>query len=1001
MRELMQQVWVSCLSAGLVLVTAMGAKGETGADGVPYRTNAELRALSVFAEAEDFTLPQGWSVAGGHGIDMYSPAVSGGKTVHNACEGTAALEVTIPKEGVYFLWMWVTKWVHDRNLELRVEQDGKVVAASTFNRPQDKFANWSYNMQCGEATAALKAGPARLVIYGPKFGGYVGSPVDCVLLTQAALKTPDWHDFSPQCFVRFTILTPEAPAVTAAISSSWHHTPWWSSAPALGDEAGKPVPPGTPSAWTDISKALDTGQSQATIWFAFKGAAPMPPVWRLRLEIATRPALGAILKTLEEEWDGDAAGYVMPGNVGKYPDQVESVATITDRHLALVQGLTLPGGHRDLRPKQLSIEGDAYSRSPRLFAKESIVLARMGINSVKLYGKAYQDAAAAGSMDLSKAATQHFIHDIGLTACSFDPALRARLEKTLTDWVENMKKTDPVQFQKVRYVILADEPGTPNGLTHRANCSFCQEAFRKWLEARGETPQHFEAESWDQIKPVMTDPKASVERRRLGWLSSVFAQETTPFPFKNATEVLQRAFGRPIGTRVNFSDECMSGYSTTMSDGNNLNWFEFGRMAATTIPWTEDFISWNPHITPFLVDVLRSTSTTRDLPLGMYIIWGFGPPKDPNSAALRTMTAVARGVKTINHYWYGPYYASTECAFSEDERYVKSVAYVNRVLGLADDLLGKAVAPTRSVAILWSQATEQWKPDDAFTVERRMLHHALSMQQIPADFICEKDLPTRLKEYKVLYLPANNLPRDCAEAVAAWVKAGGTVVVCGGGPERDEINEPFNALWPTLGLAGVERRKDALNYRGETLGLAHLKGTTEVTRLTGQPPIAVSGYKAVITPTSSATVLGTYKEGGAAIVENRVGKGRALTFGFNPGISLLIAMDAASCPSFWNVFPENELRIIAAPVFESGVLPPVTTRAGVDAARLDAPLGSVVTLANFTLAPIAKLSVQVRGVPKARRVVSSVRGPVAFKRTKAGIAVELPLDTVDVVKLYR
>ena len=42
-----------------------------------------------------------------------------------------------------------------------------------------------------------------------------------------------------------------------------------------------------------------------------------------------------------------------------------------------------------------------------------------------------------------------------------------------------------------------------------------------------------------------------------------------------------------------------------------------------------------------------------------------------------------------------------------------------------------------------------------------------------------------------------------------------------------------------------------------------------------------------------------------------------------------------------------------------------------------------------------------RGMPKVSKVISVVHGPVPFKSTKDGIAIELPLDTVDVIKLYK
>lgn len=964
-------------------------------------TNAELRSVSVFAQAEDFTLPEGWFVRRGHGIDMYVPQVSGGYTVHTSPEGTATLDVTIPRDGTYVMWVWFTKWAFDRNLELRVEQGGKIAGASTFARPDDHFANWSYNAQKGEKTVELKAGPAQLILYGPNFPNTgVGVAVDCVLLTQdQTYEKPDWKDFGPQYFARFTMLTPEAPAVTAGVSANWHHDPWFAAAPDIAGIDGKPAPPNTPSAWGEISSAMDTADNIETLHFNFHGAAPLPTNWRARIDFATRPDAGAIIHSVEEEWDGSTASYVTPGDLARYLKQSPMLSTMeaTRRHLAAVSELKLPGGEGDFRAKIFNLEGDAYSRSPALNNLEAQTLAKMGINAVKLYGKSYQDAAAAAGMDFSKAGTQLFIHDIGLNACSFDPALKAKLEKYLTDQIKAMKKNDPAQFENVRYVVLADEPGTPNGLGHIGKCQYCRAAFLDWLKARDLSPEKLGIADWENTTDFTAKASDPIEKRRLGWYAAQFAQEISPLPFKYATDCLQKAFGRPIGTRVNFSDECMNGFGNTMSNGNGLNWFEFGRLGATTIPWTEDFLFQNPHLTPFLVDVLHSTEATKNIPLGAYIIWGYGPPTDPHSAELRAMSAAGRGAKSLNYYWYGPHYASTECAFSEDTRYVQSVAYVNRVLGLSDAVLGPAMPPARQTAILWSQATEQWPSDNICTIERRMLHYALSMQQIPVDFLCEKDLATRLKDYKVLYLPATNLPAEAAPVLRAWVEAGGTLAVCGGGPARDEFNEPSDALRAIQGLTGVTERRDAPYYRAEGALAAGAEAL-----FAGPPaPLSVGGLHSALLPAPGVKVSATYRDGEAAVVERSLGKGRVITYGYMPGMSLLtqISAEAINSRLFWKPVAGEYYRMIAEPVLKSGLKTPVTTRLGVDAARLDGPAGFAVTLANYTGEPIDELTVLVRGVAEVKEVVSAVQGPIEFTRTEDGITVTLPLGTVDVVEL--
>lgn len=986
-------------SSCLVFCLLIGAFARVRAQGAT--PNEVLRSQSIFAEAENFTLPTGWAAVNGHGIDMYSPPVSNNRTINNPVEGSATLNVTVPKDGQYTMFVWFTKWVHDRSFELRVEQNGKIAASSDFNRPQDKFKNWSYNFQKGEVVADLKAGPAKLILYAPPFKGFVGSPIDCVLLTSASdyLK-PDWHDFSPQTFVRFTVLSPQAPAVTAASYTRLHHDPWSKTGPVLAGKDGQPVPPGQPSAWTDMSKVLDSGVADASAYFIFKSATPLPPLWKLRFEIASEPNEKSIIKTFEEEPDGNGVTYILPGDLTRYPNLIDSAKEITQRHVAFANSIDLPGGKGDFRPKYLTIEGQANVWSPRLNADENEVLAKLGINAVS-YDNLKKINGYDVTMDLSKSWVQFFIHDNGMTACSFDPVLQAKLEKYLTDWVAGIKKNDPEEFRALRLVKLADEPGTPNGLTHIIKHELDWEPFRTWLKARGCTPQGFGFTSWEQVKPIAPDAKATEQLRRLGWLSSLFAQETAPLPYKRATEILQKAFGRPIETRVNFTDAHLNGFASTMSNGNNFNWFEFGRMQATTMPWTEDWMYQNPQLTSFLADLLRSTKATPSTPLGMYIIWGYIPPLSPHSAELRTMTAVARGIKTIDHYLYGPHYTATECAFSDDENYVKSVAYVDRVLGLSDDVLGRALPPPAQVAVLWSQSTEIWKIDDAFTTERRVLNYALSMQQVPMDFIDENGLLDHLDQYRVLFLPANNMPAKCVSAIEAWVKAGGTLIVCGGGPDHDDINNPSQALLPTMGLQSVEMRKDVITYRGDT-ALIGKKPTTSVTLTGTSTVIPVAGYKAVLTPLADTKVLGTYTDGGVAIVEHRGGLGKVLTFGFNPGMSVLLAMDPAKLEKteFWNVFPTDEMKLISDPIFAAGVQRPVSTQIGIDAARLDGPDGTAVTLANYTLLPIQKLRVMVR-CGSVGKVVSAVRGNLKFEYTQGGIILELPLDSVDVIKIYK
>ncbi len=822
-------------------------------------------------------------------------------------------------------------------------------------------------------------------------------------------------------FMRFTLLNADAPPVRGQLRSSWYHRPWnGTSGPDILGVDGAPVPPETPSAWGNVFTVFNqANKGNATIRLSFKGAAPLPARWRARVDFATRPDPAAIVKSHTSEWDGDTLAYVMPYDVARFPDDppIESVQEITARHLAFAESLDLPGGKGDFRPKNFRLEGQARGWSHDQTAGQMRVLAALGFNAPQIQTyldvrtdrgagelrEHYQAAIAAG-INPSNGWYQQYME----VRCSYDPAEIERIQTLYRSRIEAIKTRVPNFYRDVHAVKIADEPRMLNDLRHIPGCEHCQAAFRLWLREQGVTPQQVGFETWEDVRASLPVHDGPVEARRLTWYTHLFAIETGPLPFKYATEAIQEAFGRPVQTSINPSMGAVAG-ARMASDGNGWSFPALGRTGATTIPWTEDWPLGNPHLTPFLVDLLRASAATRNIPLGMYIIWGWVPSAEPHFAELKTMSAVARGTKYLNYYFYGPRFAGGANTWSEDPVYCRGVAYVNRVLGLSDAVLGPAMPPDRKVAILWSVASDQWlnplsfethrisSLDATFAIERRMLHHAFTMQQIPVDYLDDVDLPTRLQDYQVLYMPASHLPRPCVPAIRDWVMAGGALVVGNGGPAFDETKEPLDFL-SLLGLTQIERRRDAIAYASEP---RVRNQPTDTVTLNGAT-IGVAGCKDVLTPGPDAKVLGTYAGGGAAVVEYSLGQGRVTTFGFNPGISLLMKMDPvelAKLPVFWNVFPEAELAMIAGPAIRAGALPPVSTQVGVDAARLDGPEGIAVTLANYTLSPIADLSLLVRGIRTAGAVTSAVRGSLTHRFTAEGLVVNLPLDVVDVVMI--
>lgn len=831
----------------------------------------------------------------------------------------------------------------------------------------------------------------------------------------------------PPFFLRVTMLTPGTPATKGQVLSSWYSSPYAGAKPlAMVSGDGGFVANGETPPWVEISGLFNhknKGPAAIRVQFSCQGGAPLPASWRARVEFATAPDAGAVVRVDEEDWDGDNLIYVVPYEAASQgaAAQIPSIHEAAAKRLVWAQGLDLPGGKGDFSARYFHIQAQAGGRSKRQIEDEMRVCRQLGFNSPFLWsyldirtprageeiGYAKKAAVAAG-LDLSKS----FFPFYGVQwKCAFDPEAKAAMVKKFEEEFENLRRIDPEIFARLHEIVLNDEPAMKDDLRHMPECPHCQAAFRDWLRSKGVTPEMVGFQNWQEVKPIMPAHTGSLEVRRLSWYSHRFSVENALRPVRIARDAIERIFGRTVQTRINPSDAAVAREVMSIN-GNGWDFFVAGRQELTSIPWTEDWVQSSPHVTPFLADLLRSSQKTRLIPLGMYIIYGWIPSKEPHFGQLKTMSAVARGVKYVNHYLYGPrsYYGGN--TYSEDPTYFQDVAFINRVLALSDDVLGPALPPERKVAILWSSATDQWfkkwdpvkntkRNDGAFGIERRMLHWALMMQQVPVDFLDETDLVSRLKDYKVLYLPATNLVAECVPVLENWVKSGGTLVVGNGGPQRDEFDEPLPGFLAIQGLTSVERRDDDLRYIVEHVVAP--KPSSMVTFVGSSVPIGVAGIRNVLVPGAGASVLASYQEGGAAVVESRLGRGRVVTFGFNPGIALLMKMDPSrllKLPVFWNVFPKDELTMILRPVQQADVLPPVSTQVGVDAARLDGPNGSAVTLANYTLQPIAKLNVTVRGLPRVGKVVSVLRGSLAYRQSSQGLMVELPLEAVDVLKFY-
>ena len=106
-------------------------------------------------------------------------------------------------------------------------------------------------------------------------------------------------------------------------------------------------------------------------------------------------------------------------------------------------------------------------------------------------------------------------------------------------------------------------------------------------------------------------------------------------------------------------------------------------------------------------------------------------------------------------------------------------------------------------AAMWFSETAIWGDNDgSFTAGKRTLYSAIIHQGTLLDFVIEGG---NLKNYRVLFLADAHVSRR-SEAIAAWVKAGGTLFATAGAGMFDELNQPNTVLRGVLGvsLAGLD-----------------------------------------------------------------------------------------------------------------------------------------------------------------------------------------------------
>ena len=302
--------------------------------------------------------------------------------------------------------------------------------------------------------------------------------------------------------------------------------------------------------------------------------------------------------------------------------------------------------------------------------------------------------------------------------------------------------------------------------------------------------------------------------------------------------------------------------------------------------------------------------------------------------------------------------------------------------------------PKARVALLYSISSDLFQPYDYLhMLERRCLYLSLVHEQYVVDMLTEEDLVAgRLADYDVLYAADPCISDGATQRIRAWVRGGGRLFgTCAAG-SMNEFGEPVDGLADVFGIAarpGVKLQPGTYRVRGKLNSIPYLDAVAG---------FGVIGMRADV-QAAGGTVVEVFKDGAAAVVENRFGKGFARYVATTPAVSY--AKDAKFVPAeLKEKWPEAQRNFINSMAVEAKIGRAV--RLSQDVVETGLYVGgdsqaAALVLANFTYLEIAELEIEVELPFAPKSVRSCETGPLDFEVDGNSVQTKVKLGTNDIV----
>lgn len=970
-----------------------------------WLVSAPVGAEVIIAEGEQFQPgdAKGWKVT--HQNDSYGSHTYGGMWMtHGACLGASADSagsmathpITVPVAGRYRVWSKYQAPPYFNYLhQVEIIQGGKTVYSYVYGKLKAErlwsFSGssdilwwpWGVDHDAAEApkeTVNLAAGPAELRLVtvanvqpaGDRF-------VDFIVLTTNLAD--DYQGYKPyavgspfvnealaatRLFLRFqnTAATP----MQLEISRNGHFQPQYGAA-------------------TEKFPAAAVNAGQWSPWFN------IGPFCRLvHDEGLTLKLPGA--KEIPVQFARDAAGKDLVGD------------------------LKVAGGETVLVPLEITWKKEARVRASREHAQDLIALSKTWRTANG--GKKPKEILYYGAFS----GEEGWVHDLK-DALGYNTQLPDRYDHVRRDGLhahthtpDEVRRFAATLKDKENFRVLSFGDEIALGEINYADPKLPAK-FRTWLKGKGLTRADLGVNP-DEAVPAKTG------NPRLVWWSNLFNEEERFVYYRDMTQLARQTIGPHVLTGANYSPHTLA-----LCYGPIHQWVDIFKHNGMSMFWAEDYIfsvPEVPQILSWMFSQMRCAVKYHGQPIHLYVM-PHAPGQEPGFLRRNMVLSVGFGARHIDSFWVAPEERFTENYVSwnypDTFRVLHESIYDS---GEAEKLqAGGKVRPAR-VAVITGTATDfnesrlmVDKTKDPFAgqcrnapaqlnqilcrKEQQMLYLALRHAQHAVDLITEDDIADDiLKDYDVAYFAGEWIDTRAVPKLDAWVQAGGVLYATAGIGHLNQFGEPEAGMHKLLGLKDSKLDKNAVIIR--TLLELPLIPEIDTITLDGRK-IPALGMRQQLVP-DTARVLGTWKDGSAAVTVHEHGKGKAFAVGTLAG----------------NVYVKSALRV--APWSRGGrrtlynpvAFDPAATRLvrlgvearkpeqavvcshpGVEAVVIDHPAGTLVTLVNWTNGPVKDLKVTVR-LPKPPKEARSVSGRKLLPSTFSGggvLAFTIDLEEADYV----